>query len=149
MAILQKVSHGEPNWDGKVNAIIDAVNTQETAISNLKPSEVTSEGLVFQNGFSLRSGGYQTISLPDGGKIVSLKLQMKLNADSALDNLAAVTVPAEFKNGLAYRYGNAGWGTTWSTDQYGIITIGKIAGFTGKLGGGENSFYFVSTEFIV
>lgn len=148
MATLQTISHGEPNWDVKVNSIIDAVNGQNNTINNLKPSSITTDGLVFQNGFSLRSDGYQTITLPSGQKIVFLNLALKLDADSSQDSVHAVTVPDVFKKGIAYRHSEAGWGTYWSSDGYGTITIGKESGYTGKLKGGENSYYFVSTEFI-
>lgn len=77
---LALVSHGEPNWDVKVNAAIKALNEVGGVASSLQWTEKSSEGLVFQNGFQNTGTNYQYIKIGNY-KIVSLQLAVTLPSD--------------------------------------------------------------------
>ena len=50
MADLQQLVHGEPNWDAKVNNIIDYLDKGQ-AIAGLKISEWSTAGIVLARNF--------------------------------------------------------------------------------------------------
>lgn len=79
MADLQRITHGEPNWDVKVNAIIDNVNK----LGNFSFTTETSDGMVFQDGFSNNGSWYRYVQFP-GWKLVDLQVNVSLpsNPDS-------------------------------------------------------------------
>lgn len=97
---LQLLSHGEPNWDAKVNAAIEFLNSLGGAVSNLKWSEFTDDGIVYQNGFQDIGGvgqgktGYR-YAVVGNRKIVELQVALHLLTDpgNSTSQLTALTLP--------------------------------------------------------
>ena len=87
---LALIAHGEPQWDTKVNAVIEKVN----ANANMAWTQMSKDGIVFQNGFMDRgSSGYQYIQF-NGWKLVHLKVSVKMITDNSnKQELVVVTVP--------------------------------------------------------
>lgn len=53
MADLQKLIHGEPNWDAKVNKIIDALSQMSSNMLSLSMSNKSDLGVVGLNGANI------------------------------------------------------------------------------------------------
>lgn len=87
---LQLLSHGEPQWDAKINALIKEVNTN----ADMTWTQMSKDGMVFQNGFTDRGdSGYQYIQF-NGWKLVHLKVYVKMITDNSnKQELVVVTVP--------------------------------------------------------
>lgn len=79
MQTLPTLSHQEPNWDKKVNQAIELLNSVGGVIDGLRPTEFTSSGIVFYNGFQNNSNmsGYRYVQLP-GAKLVDLNIVSSL-----------------------------------------------------------------------
>lgn len=96
MADLQQLVHGEPNWDAKVNNIIEYLESGEP-ISSLKWSDWSTEGLIY-NGVKPDSGmkGYRYAQFPNG-KLVELDVKLHTNGIKGgyIDN--AMIVPDSIK----------------------------------------------------
>lgn len=113
MATLQKLTHGEPNWDVKVNAIIDNVNN----IGDMEWTQKMTTGLVFQNGFNQMGSdeahqtNYRYVQFK-GWKLVDLQVMVGLSAaPSSQTEVIAVQLPDsisydgwhEWKENIDYR----------------------------------------------
>ena len=100
MATLQKLSHGEPQWEAKVNAAIEFLNSLGGAVSNLEWSKFTDDGIVYQNGFQDIGGvgqgktGYR-YAVVGNRKIVELQVALHLLIDpgNSTSQLTALTLP--------------------------------------------------------
>lgn len=97
MATLQKMSHGEPNWDVKFNNVIDYLANGED--SAFKWTNRTSTGLVFQNGFTQmgsdidHSSVYRFVQFK-GWKLVDLQVMVSLpTAPSNTSEVVALNLP--------------------------------------------------------
>lgn len=102
MATLQKISHGEPNWDVKVNRIIDQLNAQ----GDLKWIQ-SSEGLVVQSGFApsdVDANTYRYLQIGNA-KIVDVNfgVTMPVNIDNS-SMLTAVKLPESLSANLYTEY---------------------------------------------
>lgn len=97
MADLALISHGEPNWDIKVNNAIKLLNKTVSG----SWSEPTETGLVFQNGFQSIGSTYSYIQLGNH-KIVDLQIGVTMPNDSSSTNLIAVTLPDSIKPDHVY-----------------------------------------------
>ena len=102
MATLQKISHGEPNWDVKVNRIID----QLTAQGDLKWIQ-SSEGLVVQSGFvpnTVDANTYRYLQIGNA-KIVDVNFGVKMPTDIGNSSmLTAVKLPESLSANLYTEY---------------------------------------------
>lgn len=75
---LQTLNHGEPNWDAKVNRIIEYLENGKP-ISSLAWSEWSTEGLIY-NGVKPDSNmkGYRYVQFPNG-KLVEIDAKIHTN----------------------------------------------------------------------
>ena len=104
MANIQTITHGEPNWDTKVNtnfqALADSAENVGGVVKGLQWTDFTDEGIVYQNGFENIGGagagrtGYRYIVIGNK-KIVELQVALHLVSDpgSSVKNLTALSVP--------------------------------------------------------
>lgn len=111
--LLQTMQHGEPNWDEKVNAIVNYLNNKGP-LDNIKYSGWSLEGVVLGNGFEWNSNnhGYRYIQLP-GVKLVEVDLKFKPvdHSGNSADNV--IILPDMIKaDGMALEAGF--WGTPTS-----------------------------------
>lgn len=109
---LQLLSHGEPQWDTKVNAIIEKVNEE----GDMTWTPETSDGMVFQNGFnqlgsdSSHESVYKFVQF-NGWKLVDLQIMVALSAaPSSTSNVTAVILP----DSISYE----GWHEWAENDKY-------------------------------
>lgn len=112
MADLQKLVHGEPEWDVKVDEIIEFLESGQ-AIAGMKISDWSTDGLVLSSGFKWgpNSKGYRYVQLPNG-KLVETDLKFTAVDHAGLLAEKVVTLPDELDaNGIAL---NAGF---WSTQS--------------------------------
>lgn len=74
MPELQKVAHGEPNWDAKVNAAIELLNATQDELTQKKVTGWSSDGIVFSNGFHQDQDPtkYRYVQLTENAKLVEL-----------------------------------------------------------------------------
>lgn len=124
---LQTITHGEPNWDAKVNALINGVSSLEDGFSSLKISDWSTAGIVIKNGFAFNenSKGYRFVTFPNGKLI---EIDVKFRTTGGIKGLVAdnvITLP-DFvgNNGEAFDAGFWGnqirvffirdWGTSLS-----------------------------------
>lgn len=70
MANIQTITHGEPNWDTKVNsnfqALVSSVANVGGVIKDLQWTERTNAGIVLSSGFTFSNfgpNGYETLKL--------------------------------------------------------------------------------------
>lgn len=117
---LQLLSHGEPQWDAKVNAAINQINQEWTARM--------SDGLVYQNGFQERGSGnsyYRYIQF-NGWKLVWLQIDITLPSDPASNTgMTAVVLPdaiaydgfTEWKENKSFQLSLAGSNFSISPDD--------------------------------
>ena len=119
MADLQKLVHGEPEWDVKVNAIIDNMNN----IGDMMWTQGMTTGLVFQNGFNQLGSdeSHQTIYRYvqfKGWKLVDLQIMVALSAaPSSTSNVTAVSLP----DSISYD----GWHEWAESDGYQLAINGN------------------------
>jgi hypothetical protein len=96
MSELQRLVHGEENWDFKVNKIIEYLESGEP-ISGLKWSKWSTEGLIY-NGVKPDSNmkGYRYAQFPNG-KLVELDVKLHTNGIKGgfIDN--AMIIPDSIK----------------------------------------------------
>lgn len=116
---LQLLSHGEPNWDAKVNAAINQINQGGSE----EWTDFTSTGLVFQNGFnqlgsdSSHESVYGFVQF-NGWKLVDLQIMVALSAaPSSTSNVTAVILP----DSISY----AGWHEWAESDGYQLAINGN------------------------
>lgn len=116
---LQLLSHGEPQWDTKVNAIIEKVNEE----GDMTWTPGTSDGMVFQNGFnqlgsdSSHESVYQFVQF-NGWKLVDLQIMVALSAaPSSTSNVTAVILP----DSISYE----GWHEWAESDKYQLAINGN------------------------
>lgn len=96
MADLQKVVHGEPNWDAKINKIIEYLE-DKVGNNDLEWTDWSSAGIVFQNGFQNDNNRTRYRYAKVGnGRIVELNIDIKLTTDlKTYHNVPALTLPDE------------------------------------------------------
>lgn len=112
MSELQKLVHGEENWDVKVNKIIEYLESGQ-AIAGLKLSDWSTDGLVLDGSFkwNANSKGYRYVQLPNG-KGVELDLKFSPADVSGLVREKVVTIPDNIRaSGMGM---NAGF---WDTQS--------------------------------
>lgn len=112
MADLQKLVHGEPSWDAKVNKIIEYLESGQ-AIAGMKISDWSSNGVVLASGFKWgpNLNGYRYVQLPNG-KLVETDFKFTVTDHAGLLAEKVITLPDELNaNGIAL---NAGF---WSTQS--------------------------------
>lgn len=119
MAVLQRIAHGEPNWDTKVNAIIDNMNN----IGDMMWTQKMTTGLVFQNGFYQMGSdedhqtNYRYVQFK-GWKLVDLQIMVALSAaPSNTLNVTAVSLP----DSISYD----GWHEWSESDKYQLAINGN------------------------
>lgn len=94
MIQLQKLVHGEPNWDVKVNDVIESLNN----MGGVTPSDVSDEGLVWLNG--ARNGQatwYRTTPIGGGHKIVELAFEVTGISANAWESKDFLRIPDNIK----------------------------------------------------
>lgn len=93
MADLQKLVHGEPSWDAKVNKIIDYLESK-IGDNDLKWVDKGVEGIVFQNGFKNQGTHYRYAQIGNA-KLVDLQLSVTLpdGTNPSAKGLTAATIP--------------------------------------------------------
>lgn len=101
---LALISHGEPQWDTKVNAAINRLNEVGvvTDALHLQNANWSNEGLIFQNDFFDHDSGYRYVQFP-GFKLVELKIVIGLNkAPDVKSYVQAVTIPDSIDSQVGY-----------------------------------------------
>lgn len=106
MANIQTITHGEPNWDIKVNQLIEQVNAQAEEQDNLKWTE-SSTGLVVQSGFvpiSVGANTYRYLQIGNA-KIVDVNFGVKMPTDIGSSSMiTAVKLPESLSANLYTEY---------------------------------------------
>lgn len=88
MADLQRITHGEPNWDTKVNAIIDSVNSLTGGAIE------SSDGIVVSGKMKLASGsGYNVVKV-GGQRLVEVNLNLTPTTSFNASTGCTITLPS-------------------------------------------------------
>ena len=97
MVDLQKMIHGELNWDAKFNKIIEYLESGQ-AIAGMKISEWSTAGIVLASNFKWEpnSKGYRYIQYPNG-KDIELDLKFSPVDVSGLTANNIITLPDELR----------------------------------------------------
>lgn len=93
MTTMQKLTHGEPQWETKVNAIIDYL-LEGHALDEIKVTDWSTEGLVLNSNCKWldNSKGYRYVQLP-GVKLIELDLKFSIGSYTGEGFKQAVTIP--------------------------------------------------------
>lgn len=102
MEQLPLVAHQEPNWDSKINNVINFLNSNWGGVAKrLSVSDWTDEGIVYLNGFQHQSDGtksaYRYIDLGNGDKIVELRINL-IGPRYSDKSISAAILPDLVKN---------------------------------------------------
>lgn len=118
-----KMAQGEPQWASKYNGLVDAVQNVEGVTDALQWTDVTSTGLVFQNGFnqlgsdSSHESVYRFVQFK-GWKLVDLQIMVTLSAaPSSTSYATAVSLP----DSISYD----GWHEWVENDKYQLAINGN------------------------
>lgn len=88
MAVLQRIAHGEPNWDTKVNAIIDSVNPlTENAITS-------SDGIVVSGKMKLQAESFYTVVNVGDKRLVEVNLNLATESSFNASVGCTITLPS-------------------------------------------------------
>lgn len=105
MADLPKLAHGEPNWDTKVNDLIDKFNLE------VKKGDVSSDpvDVTISNGWTKADGGSYVKAFPlaNGTTLKAMQLNIQNSSVQGGVNFGSiVTVPNEFGTAIARPVGS-------------------------------------------
>lgn len=143
MADLQKLIHGEENWDDKVNKIIDYL-VQGNALAGLKITDWTTDGIVYGDAHAVENNlGYRYVQLPNG-KIVELDLKIAPNS-AGLHFQNAVTIPNFVANNQTSCLLTASHGVFFANLSNNVVTLDRTDGRDKDLWGDTmycHAFYF-------
>lgn len=73
---LALISHGEPQWDAKVNSAINCLNEVEGVTDSLQWSTPTDVGLTATNGLQISDESFYTYTTIGNRKLVELDLNL-------------------------------------------------------------------------
>ena len=105
MADLPKLAHGEPNWDTKVNDLIDKFNLE------VKKGDVSSDpvDITISNGWTKAEGDSYVKEFPlaNGSTLKAMQLNIKNDSVQGGANFnSIVTVPNEFGTAISRPVGS-------------------------------------------
>ena len=121
---LALISHGEPQWDTKVNSAINRLN-EIGGGDKLSLVSHNQDGIVALNGTELLDTHYETVSF-DGVSIVTLYYSLRNTTieDNKLYALDLLKLPDNIKP-IGSHYGVQAFGTNGSSaDQILYVTLG-------------------------
>lgn len=123
---LQRLQHGEENWDTKVNKIIDYL-VQGNALAGLKITDWTTDGIVYGDAHAVQNNlGYRYVQLPNG-KIVEVDLKIAPNS-AGLHFQNAVTIPNFVANDQTSCLLAASHGVFFANLSNNVVTLDRTDG---------------------